>query len=132
MKKLLSAFISISIAPLFIANTFAAPSDLCAKLPGFWTGETHIKSQAECTQYNGCSHLVMLNATQLPDNKLNIELRYTDGANIKSEQFAISCDNGSIAIPSSLKYTISTSCDSSNHCFIMLDNVRFSGELIKA
>ncbi|EKD70457.1 MAG: hypothetical protein ACD_46C00531G0007 [uncultured bacterium] len=124
-------FSIIASTALLSINAQANSNDLCAKLPGFWTGETHLKNPTECTQFNGCSHLVMLNAESLQDDKYRVKINFTDGVNVKEQQIDVACQDGNITIPVPTKHTLSTSCDSSNHCFIVYDDARFSAELIK-
>ena len=131
-NKTKTGLISILISTsLMCVSAQANDKDFCTKLAGFWVGETHLKSQTECNQFNGCSHLVMINAEQSSDSKYHVKMHFTDGVNVKEQQVDITCENGKITLPVPLKETISTACDSSNHCIVVFDNPRFSAELIK-
>lgn len=60
-----------------------------------------------------------------------MKLQFTDGVNAKSQELDVTCENGKITIPVPYAYTLSTTCETANHCFMVYDDAVFSAELVK-
>jgi hypothetical protein len=129
MKKVF--LLGMIITSLFLENAYAGQpsSDLCSKLPGHWQGIYTIKDQNACKLYNGCTHLVMADATYVAENEYHISLNPAVG---EGGKFNIKCENGVITSPVNPGNKISASCDLMNHCFVVYDDSRLTSEMMKS
>ena len=128
MKKI--QLMLLALSSLFSFTVYAG--DICSQLPGFWHGETHLKNSTECAAFNGCTHIVTANTERLNDNKLHVKFTFTDGTQVQKQELDINCQDGNIILPITTKYTLSTDCDATNHCFIFYDTAKFSAELVNS
>ncbi|RAP38371.1 hypothetical protein B1207_00325 [Legionella quinlivanii] len=106
----------------------AEPNDNCSKIPGHWQGIYTLKNTADCSSYNGCTHLVMADVSTISSGKFRIKLNPAIG---QGGVFEITCENGVIASPVNPGNTVSLNCDESNHCFVVYDDDRLSSEMAK-
>ena len=103
-------------------------NSLCSKLPGHWQGIYTIKDFDNCTAYNGCTHLIMAEATYLSDNTYKLKLNPAVG---QGGEFEIQCKNGVITSPVNAGNTIKASCDAMNHCFVVYSDAMLTSEMAK-
>ena len=127
MKKLLSFCV---IASSFLTTAYAATftQDACTNIPGHWHGVYTIKDQEACKLYNGCTHLVMADASHVAGNEYHISLNPVVG---QGGEFNITCDNGVITSPVNPGSSASVSCTSSTHCVLQYDDPRLTSEMMK-
>ncbi len=103
-------------------------NDLCSKLPGHWQGIYTIKNLDHCEAYNGCTHLIMADATYLSGNTFRLKLYPAVG---QGGEFKIQCENGVITSPVNPGNSIKASCDSMNHCFVIYSDPLLTSEMAK-
>jgi len=128
MKKVISIFLTTLLA---VNVGYAGPSSnsLCSKLPGHWQGIYTVKDQNICKTHNGCTHLVMADATHIADTEFHISLKPAVG---EGGEFNVKCENGIITSPVNPGNKITASCDSMNHCFIVYDDPILTSEMMKS
>ncbi|KTC67984.1 hypothetical protein Lbir_2586 [Legionella birminghamensis] len=123
----LSAFLLCLTLPASVVQAVGV-NDNCSKIPGHWQGIYTLKTQADCSVYNGCTHLVMAEASYAGGNKFRIKLNPAVG---QGGVFEIHCEDGNISSPVNPGNSVSLSCDESNHCFVVYDDERLSSEMAK-
>lgn len=107
--------------------------DICPKLSGYWRGVEHIKDQAECAHFNGCEHQFMLRAQHKQGSSYLVDIYYNGPGepHVTHQRTAVKCEDGQIKLPVMYENTLDVKCDEMAHCFMVIDNYRFSAEMIK-
>lgn len=130
MDKKIRVFVSALLMSFTAASAYSedGAKDLCSKLAGHWQGIYTLKNSDHCEAYNGCTHLVMADATYLSGNTFKLKLHPAVG---QGGEFKIQCKNGEITSPVNPGNSIQASCDSMNHCFVVYNDPMLSSEMAK-
>lgn len=128
--KIKKIFLTCIMTTSFFSAVEAASisSDVCANIPGHWHGIYTIKDQNRCKQLNGCTHLVMAEASHVAGNEYHISLNPVVG---NGGEFNIKCDNGVITSPMNPGNVVTLSCNANGYCFVKYDDPMLSSEMLK-
>src|ERR1700733_9149431 len=95
IKKLFITSV-VTLCPLFANAQTGSLNDVCSKIAGHWDGIYTLKNQADCRQYNGCTHLVSADISYISGNDYLVNLNPAVGS---GGEFKVQCENGIITSP---------------------------------